>query len=162
MTVAIGIFEKEEGVLEAIKRFQATRTNEHNLRIVVKNKESAPLLAAETNTPIEEVYEIREAQELNNARVVTPIGVAPFAAGGYTPGSTGVNGNPAGIVAGAAELDQGLSNKDVLHDIGIPDKHTKECGEAIEQGRYLLVADTDSETAAEALLLQSGAYKVIY
>lgn len=161
-TVTIGIFDKEEGVLEAIKRFQETRTNEHKLRIVVKNKESAALLAAETDTPIEEVSEIREAQELSGTGTVAPIGLAaPYATGGYVSGSTGVIGSPAGIISGAADLDHGTRTKDVLHDIGIPSKHAKECGEAIEQGRYLLVADTDSPKDDEALFFQTGAFNVV-
>lgn len=163
MTTAIGVFDKEEGVLEAIKRFQAARTNRHNLRIVLKNKESAPLLVSDSSIPIEEVYEIREAQDVNQAGTITPLSAAPFAAGsGYTAGSTGLNGGPTGIAAGAVKLDNEPDTKDVLHDIGIEDKFIEPCKEAIDQGYYLLVADTDNEAAAGALLLQSGAYKVLY
>ena len=82
MTVTIGIFEKEESVLEAIKRFQAARTDKQSLRIVVKNKESAPLLAGQTDIPVDEVYDIREAQERGGDRVVSPIGAAPLVADG--------------------------------------------------------------------------------
>ncbi|CAM4516560.1 hypothetical protein FHS16_003288 [Paenibacillus endophyticus] len=162
MTVTIGIFEKEENVLEAIRMLQAARTGKQNLQIIVKNKEAAPLLAGQTDIPVDEVYDIREAQERNGERVVAPLGAAPLAAGGYVAGGTGVvGGSPAGFVTGALDADNDTRTEDVLQGIGIPDKHAKTAGDAIEQGRYLLSADTDYEEETKALLIQAGAADVI-
>jgi hypothetical protein len=162
MKVTIGIFNKEEGVLDAIKRFQANDWNEYNLRIVVKNKESAPILTSQSDVPVEEVYEIREAQEPLIERSVPPVGAVPLAAGGYTAGSIGASGSPAGFVPIVNDPEEYQSTNDVLHDIGIPADHAKACGDAVEIGRYLLVIETESEAEAETLLRQAGATNVVY
>jgi hypothetical protein len=165
MTVTIGIFKKEEGIMEAIKMFQTaqSQTNDYNLRIVVKNKESAPILAAQSDVPVEEVYEILEAREPLTDRVVPPIGAVPLAAGGYTAGSVGASGgSPAGFVPVINDLDDRPGTNDVLHDIGIPEKHAKECGDAVELGRYLFILETDSVEEAESLLRLAGATNVVY
>ncbi|OBZ11280.1 MULTISPECIES: hypothetical protein [Bacillales] len=161
MTVTIGIFKKEESVLDAIKRFQANAWNDYNLRIVVKNKESAPILASQSDVPVEEVYEIREAQEPLIERAVPPVGAVPLAAGGYTAGSIGASGSPTGFVPIVNDPDQYPSTHDVLHDIGIPAEHAKECGDAVELGRYLLIIETESAAEAETLLRQAGAANVV-
>ncbi|WP_169087568.1 hypothetical protein [Paenibacillus sp. PL91] len=161
MTVTIGIFKKEEGVLEATKMFQTARTNDYNLRIVLKNKESAPILASQSDVPVEEVYEILEARGPLTDRVA-PLGAVPLAAGGYTAGSVGASGSPAGFVPVVSDLDDHPGTNDVLHDIGIPEKHANECGDALEVGRYLLILETDSEEEAESLLRLAGATNVVY
>jgi hypothetical protein len=163
MTVTIGIFEKEESVLEAIKRFQAVRTDKQNLQIVVKNKEAAPLLSGQTDIPVDEIYDIREAQERGGDRFVSPIGAAPLVSGGYVAGGSGVVGaSPTGFVAGTADLENDTRNENVLQDIGIQGRHAKTSGDAIEKGYFLLAADTDDEEVSKRLLIQSGALDVIY
>ncbi|WP_138754991.1 general stress protein [Paenibacillus sinopodophylli] len=157
MTVTIGIFEKEEHVLEAIKLFQAAREDKQSLQIIVKNKEAAPQLSSQTSIPVDEVYDIREAGEPNGERII-----APLAAGGYVAGSAGVvGGSPAGIVTGAFDLDNDTRTKNVLQSIGVPDKHADTAENAIEQGQYLLSTDTEFEEKAKALLIQAGAIDII-
>lgn len=163
MTVTIGIFEKEESVLEAVRMFQAARTDKQSLQIVVKNKEAAPLLAGQTDIPVDEVYDIREAQERGGDRIVSAIGAAPLVSDGYVAGGAGVvGGNGAGIVVGTGDLDHNTRTKNVLEDIGIQGKHAEMAGDSIEQGRFLLAADTDDEEEAKRLLIQAGAFDVIY
>ncbi|MDQ8734931.1 hypothetical protein [Paenibacillus sp. LHD-38] len=163
MTVTIGIFEKEESVLEAIKMFQAAGTDKQSLQIVVKNKEAAPLLAGQTDIPVDEVYDIREAQERGGDRIVSPIGAAPLVSDGYVAGGAGVvGGNPTGIVTGTGDLDHNTRTKNVLLDIGIQGKHAETAVDSIEQGRFLLAADTDDKEETKRLLIQAGAFDVIY
>ncbi|OMF19294.1 hypothetical protein BK133_29885 [Paenibacillus sp. FSL H8-0548] len=164
MKVTIGIFKREEGVLDAAQAFQATNTGTGSLRIIVKNKESAPLLASQSSTPVEEVYEIREAQERGNGNNVPIIGAAPISTAAYSAGGLGIGTNSGGVVVNAYDpvLDQHQRTQDVLHAIGIPGRFVEECGDAIEQGHFLLVTQDESGAAAEELLLRSGAFNVIH
>ncbi|WP_424766894.1 hypothetical protein [Paenibacillus sp. sgz302251] len=162
MTVTIGIFEKEEGVLEAIKRFQASETDNKGLRIVLNNKDAAPMLAAQTDIPVEEVYGILDAQESNDLSGRPPLEAAPLAAGGYSTINNGVRGEPVGIVANVFSRNDGQRIKDVLREIGIPKNCAKECGEAVEEGRFLLIMEADPESEADSVLRQAGAVDVIH
>ncbi|WP_139991192.1 hypothetical protein [Paenibacillus paridis] len=162
MKVTIGIFEKEEGVLEAIQAFQSTTTGNHNLRIFVKNNEAAPILAAQSDVPVEEVYEIRDAQGQRGERIVPAIGAAPIATGGYVAGGLGVGASP-GVVIGSTDpdVDERARTQDVLHDIGIPGRLVEVCGDAIEQGKILLLTETETEAEADVLLRRAGASNII-
>ncbi|NIK78974.1 hypothetical protein FHS15_004120 [Paenibacillus castaneae] len=159
MTVTIGIFQNEEKVLEAIKLFQAVHAH-NSLRIVVKNQESAPILTAQTDIPVEEMYEILDAQGRGGV-----IGVAPIGAGGYSAtGATGAGPAPGGIIVGGLKRDDERATKGVMRDIGIPGDYAKECGEAVEAGRYLLITESEenTEVEAEALFIQAGASDIFH
>lgn len=164
MKVTIGIFKREEGVLDAAQAFQATNTGADSVRIIVKNKEAAPLLSSQSNTPVEEVYEIRQAQERGNESNVPVFGAAPITTGAYSAGGLGIGTNSGGVVVNAKDpvLDERQRTQDVLHAIGIPGRFVEECGDAIEQGHFLLVSQDESGAVAEELLLRSGAFNVIH
>lgn len=161
MTMTIGIFHTEEKALEAIKLLRTVNGDDSGLRFVVKNQESAPILASQSDIPVEEVYEIRKAQERSGISGVAPIGVAtPFASTGISEtGVAGVGNGAGGIVVGGLQLEDESDHKKVMLNIGIPDSFAKECGEAVEAGRFLLITESDAENeaTAEALLIQAGA-----
>lgn len=164
MKVTIGFFKREEGVLDAAQAFQATSTSTGSLRIIVKSKEAAPLLSSQSNTPVEEVYEIRQTQERGNENNVPAFAAAPISTGAYSAGGLGVGTNPGGVIVNANDPvpDDRQRTQDVLHAIGIPGRFVEECGDAIERGYFLVVNQDGSGAEAEKLLLRSGAFNIIH
>ncbi len=155
MAVSIGIFEKEEEVLEAIRLLREAGADRDEIRVVVNNREGAPLLASDGNVNMEELYRIQSARKYEEDLDI-PIGAAPIATG-YPVGNTSVNSGPAGVILAGFGSDDGPNSKGVLQDIGIPSQSAELCGKAIENGRFVLVADTDSEISSQSLLKHAGA-----
>jgi hypothetical protein len=159
MAVAIGIFDKEEEVLEAIRLLREAGVDKEEIRLVVGNREGAPILASSGDVQIEELYEIQEARAHNGDDQVLPPGVTPIATG-YTLGSTANGFAPAGVLMVRSGWDDGPGSEEILRDIGIPNQETERCGKAVESGRFLLVADAESEINARTLLSHAGAAEV--
>lgn len=161
MTVTIGFFDNEESVLDAAKRLREGCTRASGVRLLVQNAESAPILAAQSDIPVEEVYSIRDARGYGTVDAA-PLGVAPFTAGGYAGANTVAGTGSPGVVVGVGFGEtEGPGTEDVLEDIGIPDKHAKSCGDAIDNGQYLLVAEGDLGLETADWMRQAGAWKTL-
>jgi hypothetical protein len=161
MAVTIGIFDKEEKVLEAIRMLREAGADKDEIRVVVGNREGSPLLAASQDVHIEELYEIQEIRGDDGEHQTFPLGVAPVATG-YPVGNTTNGAAPTGVLMARFEWEDGPKSEHVLQDIGIPEQLAKECAKAVESGRYLLVADADSEINAQTLLGHAGAADVLH
>lgn len=161
MTVTIGFFDNEESALDAAKRLKEGSTRSNGVRLLVQNADSAPILAAQSDIPVEEVYAIRDERGYTAGDVI-PLGVAPFTATGGYPGTNAATGNGSpGVVVGGFGSEEGPDTEGALQDIGIPDKHSQSCSEAINNGQYLLVADGDLGMETEDWLRQAGAWKTL-
>lgn len=161
MTVTIGFFDNEESVLDAGRRLKEGCTRASGVRLLVQNAESAPILTAQSDIPVEEVYSIRDARGYGTVDGA-PLGVAPFtAAGGYTGSSAVAGTGSPGIVVGGFGLEEGPDTEAVLEDIGIPDKHARSCSDAIDNGQYLLVAEGDLGLETADWMREAGAWKTL-
>ncbi|MBB6731975.1 hypothetical protein [Cohnella zeiphila] len=163
MTRTIGIFEQEDQVLEAIDRLRASGLEEGQLRVIVKNDEDAPLLSAKAEVPMEEVAGLRETAErserdgaLNDEAVILP------AAAWYgTSQSSGTTGGTAPIAAfGLAYADPGEDSERLVEEMGVPSHFADECSEALGQGKYLLMAESE-HGGEESPMRDAGAKRVL-
>jgi hypothetical protein len=161
MAVTIGIFDKEEEVTEAVRLLREAGVDKDEVRVVVGNREGAPILASSGDVHIEELYEIQETRVGDGDDQSLPLGAATSAAG-YTVGSTANGFAPAGVIMARFGWDDGLRSEDVLQDIGISDQAAVKCSKAVESGRFLLVADSDSEINVKTLLSHAGAADVFF
>lgn len=168
MTVKIGVFNREEAVLEAVRIIRESGAEREELRIVVDNKENAPLLAANSEVPVEEIHGILADRRRygDGSDVVIP--VAPVGTTTGFPGGIGaVPGGAPGPIAAVpifAADGRGPDREQVMQEIGIPDGAAEACSEAVEAGNYLLVAEfaEESELDAELLLHNAGAARVLH
>ncbi|WP_158602439.1 general stress protein [Cohnella endophytica] len=160
MAMKIGIFDKEENVLDAIRLLREAGAEEEDIRVIVNNREGAPQLSSQDDIRMEELYEIQQARsrEADGDRsvIVTPsvvgypVGTSPLGSGGLV-----------GVVVNGDSVYDGPDSSDVLRDMGIPRNAAERCARAIEKGRYVLVADTESDIRAESLLDHAGAGEVV-
>ncbi|TVX95495.1 general stress protein [Cohnella terricola] len=157
--VVVGIFDQESEVLEAMRSLREAGAAQEEIRVVVGNREGARILASSPQVNLEELYEIQETrqrEEDNNFFV----GSAPVAFA-FSPGNTTMgNGMPGAIVAGNVFFGDGAGSEKLLKDIGIPAGCTDLCAKAVENGQYLLVADTVSEIDVQSMLAKAGAIHV--
>jgi hypothetical protein len=161
MTVTIGFFDNEEGALDAAKKLKEGSTKANGVRLLVQNADSAPILTAQTDIPVEEVYAIRDERGYGGIDIV-PLGAAAFTPTGGYNGANGATGNGTpGVVVGGLGSEEGPGTKEVLQDIGIPDHHADSCKDAINNGQYLLVADGDLGIETEDWLRQAGAWQTL-
>ncbi len=151
----IAIFDNEQGVLDAIRLLREAGAEQDDIRVVVNNREGAPRLTSEGNVRIEELYELQLARLDNggDARLITP-GLQPGGLSQY--GSTGLEA----ALVGNPHRDE-PSSEELLRDIGIPGEAAGCCAKAIENGRYVVVTDTEVGINAEALLRRSGATDIV-
>lgn len=159
MTMNIGIYEREEDVLIGIQLLREAGIEQGELRVVVSNREGAPLLTSNTDVPLEELDAIQETRR-NTEGDIFPLG-GPLVTG-YPAGNAATNSGPAGVVFPALIDDEGPSSEEVLTDIGIPKNAAEECGKAVESGHYLLIAESDLDTNVEVLLRNTGASSVVH
>jgi hypothetical protein len=156
MAISIGIFEKEEDVLEAIRLLREAGVDQDEIRVVVNNREGAPMLASDGNVNIEELYRIESARSYDDDGSF-PLGVVPIAAG-YPVGSTSVSSSgPSGVILAGLGSDDVPDSERILRAIGIPSQSAEQCGHAIENGKYVLVSDADSDINSQSLLKHAGA-----
>jgi hypothetical protein len=158
LTVTIGIFDKEEEVLEGIRLIQKAGVDKDKIRVVVGNLEGAPLLSSSRDVHIEELYEIQETRWHDEDAPTIPLITPNFA--GFTAGSTMSGGVPVIVPMSGFGLDDGPRSVEILQDIGIPDQAAEKCGKAIESGCFLLVTDADANINARTLLNHAGAADV--
>jgi len=161
MTVTIGIFDQEVQVLDAIRMLRDAGASAEELRVVVDNREGAPLIASEEGIHLEEVYEIRET--LRDGRGDGPVawGGAVAAAGGPSGNLVFSNGAVGGAVAyPGADFEDGPGTEDVLREIGVPGRVSDRGAKAIDGGKYLLVADPSDDIEARSIMERAGAFDV--
>lgn len=154
----IGIFDREAGVLDAIRHLREAGAEPDDMRVIVNNREGAPLLSSNGDVRIEELYELQitRSEEADKSTyyaapqtAALPLGVS---ATGVGPVGVVLAGGFEGEVPGSAEL---------LREMGIAAAAASSCAEAIEKGAYVLVANTEAGINAGGLLSRSGANRVI-
>lgn len=163
MAVSIGIYEHEDEVLEGIRLLRNAGVEQGEIRIVVGNREDAPILTSNADVPLEELYAIQETRrESGDGIGMFPLGAAPLSTG-YPAGNPSISfGGPTGVIFTSRDDGQGPTSKEVLTDIGIPKNAAEECGKAVDSGNYLLIAEADSDINLEALLRNAGASNVVH
>jgi hypothetical protein len=155
VSVNIGIFEQEDKVLDAIRLLRESGAEPNEIRVIVGNREGAPLLASNGEVNLEELYEIEEAgEDVEDGGL--PLTAAPLAAG-YPVGSASFGTGPAGAVFAVNDFSEGSGSEKALREIGIPDHAAERCRKAVESGRYVLVADVSSEVSLTSLFSDAGA-----
>lgn len=157
MTVTIGIYEKEENVLEGIRLLREAGVDKGEIRIVVNNIEGAPILTSVADVPVEEIYAIQKARAEDEGPL---LGSVPYPTG-FPVGNASTTTGPVGIILPRIDSDNGPSSMEVLSDIGIPSDSADRCGRAVEAGNYLLITESDSQTNVQSLLRHAGASDVV-
>jgi hypothetical protein len=161
VAVTIGIYEKEENVLEGIRLLREAGVDRGEIRIVVSNREGAPLLTSNTDVPVDELYEIQKARVEEEKEEVPLLSSVPYMTG-IPSGITSTSAGPVGVILPPrSNSDEGPSSEEVLSDLGIPSKVADQCSRAVESGKYLLIADSDTQTNVQSLLRHAGASDVI-
>lgn len=163
MSVHIGIFNKEEEVVEAIRMLREAGVDHDGIRVIVKNAENAPLIASRTDIAVEDLTDIEDARDRDTG--VTdglPIGVVGVTAGNLGSGAP-FAGYPGGFVIGAFDWDEDNGDRErVLRDVGVPDHAAERCEDEVGAGRYLVLADSDEDTNAPTILRHAGASDVLH
>jgi|GEM_PF-3222865 len=159
MTMSIGVFERQEDVLEAIRELKGSGLEHKNIRVVVKDVESAPLIAANADVPIEDVKDIEDSGYRKDASAVAPI--AGLAGGPATLSDGAYTGIPGGVYFTAFGIgDERLDREKLLQEVGIPNAIAKQCEEKIDAGCYLLLAETGEDALTRTVIREAGATEV--
>jgi len=157
--IVVGIFDQESEVLEAMRSLREAGAAPEEIRVVVGNREGAPILASSPHVNLEELYDIQESRRREDDGDSFIEG-APIAFA-YSSGNTNMgNGMPSAIAAGNFFFEDEAGSEELLKDIGIPGRCTDLCAKAVENGQYLLVADTVSEIDAQSMMAKAGAIHV--
>jgi hypothetical protein len=163
MTVNIGIFQKQEDVVEAIRLLREAGLDHDDIRVIVKNAENAPLIASNTDVLVEDLTGIQDARNQDSsAQGIAPLGLAGI------PANTGMgtstqNGYPGALIMGAMDDDQEDADREqLLRDIGIPGHASERCEEEVGAGRYLVLTETGDDTNANSILRHAGAADVLH
>ncbi|MFC5530880.1 hypothetical protein [Cohnella yongneupensis] len=146
-------------MLDAIRMLREAGAEADDLRVIVNNREGAPRLSSEGDIRIEELYEIQltRGDDTDRDTLLTTIaGNAALPVGISTTG-----GGPLGVVLSSDFNGEFQASADLLQEMGIPGDAAGRCAKAIENGRYVLVTDTEVGINAEALLSRAGAADVI-
>jgi|UPI0003691ED0 hypothetical protein len=167
MATTIGIFEREGQVLDAVERIRSSAGTAKSLRIIVKNGENAPLLAGHAEAPVEEVAGVQgtltRSDDMDagfageDAGIAAAAWVAPLQGGGSS-------GNASALpVLGLLRWNR--DDADIggtLKQMGIPPHAVRSCAEAVDEGKFVLVAEGGSIERNDALFRQAGAVDVLY
>ncbi|MFB9277697.1 hypothetical protein [Cohnella cellulosilytica] len=153
MTAIVGIFRQEDQVMEGIRQLREAGAESADIRVVVGNRESAPLLGSSSDVNLEELREIQATRRREHGDEWVA-GVAPLSA---YPAANMAAGNTGPGVIVAADDDGSNDTGAVLAAIGIPDRFCERCADAIDNGHYLLVVDDGREIGAQRILNRAGA-----
>jgi hypothetical protein len=142
--------------LEAIRQLREAGADINGIRIAVKNREGAPLIAEDGNIRLEALDELKEVRgndrvKDDDARVLAS---APL---GFPVGNmTAAGPNSVVLVSGYGSEDE-LGSEEALHNIGVPGEAAERCAQAIRSGHFVLLAETDIEGNVASMLNQAGA-----
>lgn len=180
MGYTIGIFDKEQHVLDAVELLCASGAHKEDVRVIVKNEENVPLLSASDAVHVEGIAGIRAAREhyagdgertaWDGEGEIPPAGLFAVpqlsGTGGFVGGVV-----PPGVAAPGAVVPAGglldwdgdrPHTDDMLADLGLPDGDASRLAEAVEEGRYLVVVGERPDDQAEGLLSRAGALEVVH
>ncbi|GIO11280.1 hypothetical protein J19TS2_08350 [Cohnella xylanilytica] len=169
MAWTMGIFEREQQVLDAARRLREAGLGDSRLRVIVKNEESAPLLSSQDAVPVEGIAGVRETRERQEREGHEWDGdgeaVVPAVAYLGTLQGFGTAGNTAPVAAYALSNvgDDDLEAANVLRGMGVPDSAADACADALRGGKFVLTAEEDGEAAqAGELMRATGAVDVLH
>ncbi|MFC4779584.1 hypothetical protein ACFO9Q_22620 [Paenibacillus sp. GCM10023252] len=157
MTRKIGIFSTEQQVIDTVTELQREGFAKSELRVFAKDYEHSRRIETETHVHADEVLELiktrNERDHSGGPDILLAAGTtsAPYiggSAGVYGGGGAGYNVAP-GIVAGnlAGAMEEVDSYSQALRTLGLSNSEASTCGEAIHDGRYVVVVETDSSAS---------------
>ncbi|RXZ84293.1 hypothetical protein EBB07_04260 [Paenibacillaceae bacterium] len=180
MAKKIGVFAREQQAIEAVEALQNEGFGMDEFRVVAKDNDHSRRIEAETDAHLDEVLELAETREQQDGTMLE----RPFIVGGFGMGGVGFNQAgaiaPAGTPAGAGffgglfgdavfnEDDAGIGS--ALRALGLNDDEAGQCRSAIEDGNFLVIAETEEQTSesgisrldkAEAAFRRTGAEQII-
>jgi hypothetical protein len=159
MSATVGIFEREDDVKDAVRLLREAGMEHTDLRVVLKNAESALLLERESEVPVEELEGLEAAYSADPGWFP----FIPVASGTVGNSFSGGGVGPGVYLPGMSLL--GLEDKegseDALKAIGVSDQAAERCSTAVGEGKILLIAFSDTDSFSEALLRQAGASEVL-
>ncbi|MEK0317125.1 hypothetical protein [Cohnella sp. 56] len=179
MGITIGIFDKEQQVLDAVELLRASGAHKDDVRVIVKNEENVPLLSASDAIQVEGIAGIRAAREHFSGRrdgdAWDGDGDVPVAGVFAVPQLSGTGGfaggvtNPGVAAPGLAVPGGGLlglngdgpHTDSLLADLGLSGGDTDRLAEAVNDGRYLVVVGERPDDQAGDLLSRAGALEIV-
>ncbi|PZD94676.1 hypothetical protein DNH61_17135 [Paenibacillus sambharensis] len=173
MTKTIGIFAKQEQVIGALEDLERAGFKPEEIKVLAKDHEGSRLVESETDVHVDELNDLTDARGGRGDSIggIIPAGAAPAAAagggGGYTGGTGYASYNgvayPAGVLAFGSFAGDDGGMKSALKDLGLNGKEAEVCRDAIRDGGFAVVAETDNSYGgdAEALLRNHGAQEIL-
>ncbi|THF72845.1 hypothetical protein [Cohnella fermenti] len=158
MTWTIGIFEREQDVLDAAQALQERGGVERPPFAVVNNTENAPLLSARSDLRLEGLEGRGAIGEEGRPEGDEVIPAAFFL--GSVQGS-GMNGQAGAIAAYSWDGHDWPGTAEYLERLGITADASRQCAPQVEEGKLLLLAETESLEETAALLRSCGASDVV-
>lgn len=162
MTWTIGIFEREQQVLDAARELRALAGESRSLIAVVDNEENVPLLSSQDEIPLEGVAGLQAAaDESNGAFWPDEDREIPAVAYLNSVQGAGVNGQAAAFAAYALSESDEVSTTEGLVRLGLSSSAARTCAPSVEEGKLLLLADVASLEEAARLMRSFGASDVV-
>lgn len=173
MSQLFAIFERQAQAVEAIEALQQAGFGAEQVRVIAKNEDTAWKVDKETDIPVDQLEgeATQRFEEISRSSVETD-GVMPmptmpiaFASPVYVgdPVNTGVPGLGAGVAgegyAGSPFLVDAEESPALLRDLGLSESDSKKYAAWIDQGRLLVIVESDpeNEDVAEHALRRHGA-----
>ncbi|CAM4455822.1 general stress protein [Paenibacillus tarimensis] len=173
MAKTIGIFARQEQVIEAIQGLERAGYKPEEIKVLAKDHDGSRLVESETDVHVDELNDLTDARGGRNDGIggILPAGAAPAAAagggGGYTGGTGYASYNgaayPAGVLAFGSFANDDGGMKSALEDLGLDSKEAKVCRDAIRDGKFAVVAETDNSygTNTDSVFRNHGASEVL-
>lgn len=182
MAKKIGIFENQQGVIDAVQELEKAGFTPGEMKILAKDAEHSRRIEAETDTHADEIRELEQANESHNGMggigFATTYGFGvPAVAGGF--GLSGYGGAPFGgpsYALAAPYLFLNHQHESTFNALGLDTKETKLCSQAVDQGALALIVETDESKSlldkdggpdlsklgiAEAVFRRCGASRIV-
>ncbi|MBB6637876.1 general stress protein [Cohnella thailandensis] len=163
MTWTIGIFDREQQVLDAVNELQARGNNSRSLLAVVNNEENAPLLSSQDELRLEGIEGLKEASERwdGDDGLLDEGAAMPAAMYLGSVQGAGMNGQAGAFAAYSLADSDGLSTTRCLERLGLDESTARNCAPSVEEGKLLLLAETDSLEETARVMRSCGASDVL-
>jgi len=167
MSRKIGIFNRQEQAIEAVQALESQGFGPEDLKVIAKDREHSERIEAETDAHADDMLEIADNNEGDGRLLAgTRIPLLGLAGLGAVGGASGFAGAGAGYAAGngpglgagllaAGALDGVTDDEDsrgmrsALRSLGMNDEEVDVVGDAIFDGRLVIVAETDEDDGGE-------------
>jgi|GEM_PF-689886 len=173
MSRKIGIFNVQEQAIEAVQALESQGFGPDDLKVIAKDREHAERIESETDVHADELLDLADNGDhegrgllrgtriplLGLAGLGTLGGSAGFAgAGAGYAGGAGAGAGPAlgagllaaGAIDGVPDDGDNRGMRSALRSLGMNDEEVDVVGDAIRDGRLVVVAETDEEADGES------------